>query len=757
MVRHVILLCILVFSVLSFAQAVNAEYDPPGPPAVEVRVWLLSFTPLDNFDDGWNGKSDIRFEASGSARDGQGYYTYFEYDHDTVSGKIVPKSKEGKEVMQILYKVRECWPVNLEVEIKATDVDNPPVDPDDYLGSAKFTVDKTLKKRFYSVVIPGKFLVKVYVEAVPVKEDSDKCSYFFDQPETKSSSIVMKSGANIYDFELANMLKMWIAEKGFANMLIFFQQCFGGGMADDVLKKIDGDVAVISAAKHDEVAYGYNESSVGVKVDPFSREVIEGLKNGKSAKEIARDVEKKDEYGVYANNRYSGGVDKRSEHTQYKAKGDGGRIKLGKNADGSEVKSKHAIVFAGDPDDTYDWTEVKGFVDMLKGQGFSDEDIIVLAGSGRSAAKPYVDGPGTKQALWNAIKGLSEKMNKDEQLVIFVTDHGNLEKTEKALDLLIDDPVKQPVPVKNEELGNEDVWILDEDFLEILNTTDDNVPYISLMVLPPVEIVDENLISDFLGNITLHLNGFELEPEIIEPVYALDENPDLDAYEVIFPIYGEGILSGENTIELSFDRPEVFKPFLIEMLLISTGSIPRVIDAEKPVVTAPLPELVLELTSVFDVVNETLILSDSPILSEDEISELIVTGDLFALMVEKKDWYNNNTHLVPGFVRDWLGNTRVNVEILMDDGSVMDIYMVVENAYINEFEKGKLSDANARASLSEETVRRIINSDDPVAEVQRAYSNGEIQYSGVGFVESVKIEVVKVIVKIYFIISDLLG
>ncbi|NOY10532.1 MAG: hypothetical protein GXO67_00275, partial [Archaeoglobi archaeon] len=170
--RGIVLIIASAILLVSLAGVGNAEYDPPGPPAVEVRVWLLSFTPLDNFDDGWNGKSDIRFEASGSAKDGQGYYTYFEYDHDTVSGKIVPKSKEGKDVMQILYKVRECWPVDLEVEIKATDVDNPPVDPDDYLGSAKFTVDKTLKKRFYSVVIPGKFVVNVYVEAVPVKEDS---------------------------------------------------------------------------------------------------------------------------------------------------------------------------------------------------------------------------------------------------------------------------------------------------------------------------------------------------------------------------------------------------------------------------------------------------------------------------------------------------------------------------------------------------------------------------------------------------------
>ncbi|AIY91233.1 C13 family peptidase [Geoglobus acetivorans] len=754
--RKSILSGILVFFIFSLTGVVSAEYDPPGPPAVEVRVLLLSFTPLDNFDDGWNGKSDIRFEASGSARDGKGYSTYFEYDHDSVKGKVVPKNKEGKNVMYVLYTVRECWPVDLEVEIKATDIDNPPVDPDDVLGSAKFTVDKMVKKKYYNVVIPGKFVVNVYVEAVPVKEDSDKCAYFFDQPEAKSSSIVTKSGANIYDFEFANMLKMWIADRGFANMLIFFQQCFGGGMTDDILRKIDGDIAITSAAKHDEVAYGYNETSVGVKVDPFSREVMEGLKSGKSAKEIGRDVERNDDYGVYAKGRYSGDVQKSREHVQYASEGDGDKVRLGKKADGSDVRSKHAIVFAGDPDDTYDWTEVKGFVDMLKSKGFSDEDIVVLAGSGRSSVNSYVDGPGTKQALWNAIRELSGKMNKDEQLVIFVTDHGNLETTDRALDRLINDPVKQPIPPRNEELGD-GRWVLDEEFLEILNETDGNIPYISLMVTPLPEVVAENLTSEFLGHLTLYLNGFELEPEIIEPVYALDEIPDLDAFEVVFPVYDEELLGSENIIELSFDNSDLFQPFTVEMLIISTGGIPRVIDVEEIPAEKTPPALMLELTPVFDVVNETLILSDSSILTEDEISGLISRDSLFALMVEKKDWYNNNTHLAPGFIKDWLGNTRVNVEILMDDGSVMDIYVVTENAYINEFERGKLDDANAKASLSEETVRRVISSDDPVAEVQKAYRGGDIQYSGVGFVESVKVEVVKIIVKIYFAISDILG
>ncbi len=748
------LVLIFVFFVFSLASVVNAEYDPPGPPAVEVRVWLISFTPLDDFDDGWNGKSDIRFDAVGNAKDGKGYYTYFEYDQDTVKGKVVPKDKRGKDTAYLIYKVRECWPVDLEVEITATDIDSPPVDPNDFLGSAKFKVDKTLKKKFYNVVIPGKFVVRVYVEAVPVKDDADKCSFFFDQPETKSSSIVTKNGTYIYDFEFANMLKMWIGDKGFANMLIVFQQCFGGGMADDIMAKIDGDIAIISASKHDEPAWGY----AGDKVAPLTKEVSDGLKKDQSAKEIAKTAEKNDKFGVYGLKRYDEIQKKNVEHPQYVSKGEGDKIVLGKKSDGGNVKSKHAIIFGGSiPTAGEGWEDIKEMYNTLKGKGFTDEDIVVLADSGKSTSRPYVDGPGTKQALWNAIKDMSGKMNEDEQLVIYITDHGNLETTEKALDILVNDTTKMPIPSKN---GDE--WSLDENFLWTLNLTDDNLPYISLMVGFPVEMMyDEEKSISYLSNIVLYLNGLELSPEEIEPVYALDEDTDIDAYEVIFPIYNEDNLKKKNLIEIGFDEPELFRPFNLEMLLISTGSIPRIHFNESDYVLGELNFTSVQTPDnsavIVDVTNSTYVFSDILELNETQIYSLFLEQDLFSQIVEKKNWYNKHTDMVPDFIKSWFGNSRVNVEILMNDGSTLTLYMVIENSYINELEKGELIDASGKARLNEGTARKILSSDDPVKEVQNAIKDGEIDYSGIGLVESIKVELVKVVVRVYFFIADVLG
>lgn|GEM_PF-1525467 len=739
----------ILLAILFLPQTVLAEYDPPGPPAVEVKVWLVSFTPLENFDDGWNGKSDIRFEASADPKKGgEGFSLYFEYDHDRTSGKLVPVSG-GKPVRMLLYKEKECWPIDLEVEIKATDVDNPPVDDDDFLGSAKLKVDSDLQRLNYNVIIPGKFAVKVFVEAIPVKEDSEKCSYFYDQPDTMSSSLVTKSGANIYDWELANMLRMWIADRGFANMLVIFQQCFGGGMADDILEKIDGDVAILTAAKHDEYAYGINDSSISSQ---FTREVVKGFKDGKTAKEVSVDAEKNDAAGPYNRKTYYDdkqrefSIRKKTEHPQFVSKGEGDRIVPGKKTDGGEAKSKHAIIFDGDASIQGDWADIQNMINLLKSRGFKDEDIIVLADKGKDPSKPFVDGPGTKKALWDALREVSKKMNEDEQFVFYVTNHGNLERTERALEKVINDPVRQPVPP-----ANEDAWTLDDEFLAILNSTDENRPYVSLIVVP--EELGE---TDFLSGIVLYLNGEVLEAELIEPVYALDEIPDLDGYELVYPI-SEDVLGRRNVIEVEYAY-ENFQPFTIEILQISTGEIPRPkyeLEILEEVSEDGEDVLSLDGSVLFDFVNEIHYYTD-PDLTEDEI-DAILGQDLFTQMVEKINWYNNNTHLVPGFLKFLVGNSRVNLEIEMNDGSTMETYFVTQNAYVTEFEKGRLPDATGKAKTREDTVRKILASEDPIKEIQNAIQAGEISYSGVGFFESFKVEVVKMVARIFLFISDLVG
>jgi hypothetical protein len=81
---------------------------------------------------------------------------------------------------------------------------------------------------------------------------------FLDQPDTYSSSLVTSSGGYIYDWQLANMIRMWVADAGYANMIFIFNQCFAGGMMDDLREKLlgTGDVALMGAARHDETSKG---------------------------------------------------------------------------------------------------------------------------------------------------------------------------------------------------------------------------------------------------------------------------------------------------------------------------------------------------------------------------------------------------------------------------------------------------------------------------------------------------------------------
>ncbi len=750
-------LLIIVFSMICLIQTVSAVYDPPGPPAVEVRVYLAGFTPLEDMDDGANGKTEIKIDYLVSPQPisrqlGRLDYLYFTFDYDSIKGEGYFYDDSGNQVYYLLYKTKECYPISkFNLKFEAEEVDSPPINENDKIGSSSVNIDKPGE---YKILIPGKIQFKIKVVAVPIKEDYDKCSYFFDQPDTKSSSIVTKSGGYIYDWQLANMIKMWIGKKGFANMLFIFQQCFGGGMADDLIEMLDGDVAILSAAKHDEVAWGYTG-----EVNPYTKEVIKGLKEDATAKEIARNAEKNDKEGPYSSNTYDERTRKDKEHPQYVSDRRGDNIKLGKKADGSSVKSRHAIIFSGDTENRH-WKNIKEVYDTLKSKGFTDENIVVLADSGKTPAHPYVDGPGTKKALWDAIKALSQKMNKDEQLVFYVTDHGNLEKKEDALNKAKNDPVKEPIPPKVTAVNESIKWFLDQWFLDIIREAKGNTPYISIIVEPPEEIMyNEDRVDEFLSYVSLYLNNEALKKDLIEPIFAYDDNPDLDGYEIRYPILDEELLKNSNLIEIEYSNPEFFQPFKINMLMISTGSIPEFLITNESINkrdTVNYIEIPKEVSLIFDVSGKHTFY-EGDYLSEDLLYELLSELDLFMLMVEKKDWYNNHTDLVPGFIKTLVGNARINLEIDMNDGSKLKTYIVTENGYITEFERGQLNDATIKAKTKEEVVRRIIDSYDPIKETENALRSGEINYSGIGFINTVKVEIAKIVFKIYFFLSDFVG
>lgn len=707
-----------------------AHFDPPAPPAIMITVWLVGVSVTEDMDDGWNGFTDITgtYKVSHSNHESQtGDLGIIYYDWDTLNGGI------GYIKKRLLYSHRECTPMN-EVTVEFNLEEYNSVFANGKIGSGSI---KVAKPGTYMVKAgKGRALIEVSVTKTPIA--AGECSYFEDQPAGYASSIVTSSGGYVYDWQLANMMNMWIANRtGYANMVFIFNQCFAGGMIDDLKEKLKGtgDAAFLGASKHSESSWGLGDNYdpnrwVEMKKrgytrpeDYYAKEIGEELeKTGKDAptmKEMAKRAEQQDPRGPY-------GL-KFKETPQYTSIGNGDKIKIGKKADGSDVRSKHAILFAGNPNAKRHWNDLNRAYNALRKQGFTDTDIIVLAGNGKTMpgggnAPGYVDGPGTKKALYEAIVNVSKKMNKDEQLIFWVSDHGNRERLELTVLNEIIDPVKTPIPPKKTAKRPEQVsWDLDEEFLRTMQLDPDNQPYVSVLIEATPEIQEQ--LERLLRNVELYVNKNQLELTLVEPTVAYDTDPDLDAFELVFSVE-EDMLGSENLIEVGWGgNPEEFIKYRIIGLTISTGAINQ-LEAE------------------FEGVEE-----------EKERT-------LFEILKDYVPTYNENAGKLPGTIKRIAGNERIDLEITLENKSKLNIGIVTEDGHISEFSKGRISEPTMRVWTTEDVARRIIDSENPTKTGIYALKMGEIKYSGVGFQNSLKILGAKIIMRIYRfveIIGDIVG
>jgi len=123
-------------------------------------------------------------------------------------------------------------------------------------------------------------------------------------------------------------------------------------------------------------------------------------------------------------------------------------------------------------------------------------------------------------------------------------------------------------------------------------------------------------------------------------------------------------------------------------------------------------------------------------------------SDLFEDLKQQVDIYNQNVDGIP-FVKSFIGEERIRCEISLNDGTELIIGITTnEDAKITSFEKGEISDPTINASTNENTVRTIMNSDDPVSAFQDALDSGAITFEGAGLGDKIKVGVMKVVLKI---------
>ena len=96
------------------------------------------------------------------------------------------------------------------------------------------------------------------------------------------------------------------------------------------------------------------------------------------------------------------------------------------------------------------------------------------------------------------------------------------------------------------------------------------------------------------------------------------------------------------------------------------------------------------------------------------------------------------------FVKSILGEQVIHIIITKTGGDIELAAVTDSDAYITEITSGEPEDPTLLVTSNEETVDKILSSDDPASEAMNALNNGDITYKGVGVTNMIVVGVAKI-------------
>lgn len=120
------------------------------------------------------------------------------------------------------------------------------------------------------------------------------------------------------------------------------------------------------------------------------------------------------------------------------------------------------------------------------------------------------------------------------------------------------------------------------------------------------------------------------------------------------------------------------------------------------------------------------------------------------------DTLNRNVEAVPGFARSQFGGERIDVRVDTGDGERRFTVVTARTGRITDFEAGAPADPTLRVETTESTFCDVVTADDPKGAFAAAYFGGDIDVSGVGTVNAVKVGAVEIGASIGKALADLL-
>lgn len=112
---------------------------------------------------------------------------------------------------------------------------------------------------------------------------------------------------------------------------------------------------------------------------------------------------------------------------------------------------------------------------------------------------------------------------------------------------------------------------------------------------------------------------------------------------------------------------------------------------------------------------------------------------------EAANIYNRNLDRVPKIVKDQFSNEIIFVEVTRDDNSTKYLYLVLKDSKLEQISTEEIEDVSLELYISEKNIDAIIQSEDKVTELKSALKSKEITIKSKGFLNSIKIGIVKVI------------
>ena len=121
-------------------------------------------------------------------------------------------------------------------------------------------------------------------------------------------------------------------------------------------------------------------------------------------------------------------------------------------------------------------------------------------------------------------------------------------------------------------------------------------------------------------------------------------------------------------------------------------------------------------------------------ITEDEI-EIYLLSEYNAFIDSNPD--------VP-FVKSIFGDQVIHIIITKPDGDIELAAVTNSEAYIIEITSGEPENPTLLVTSNEETVDKILTSEDPASEAMNALNNGDITYKGVGVTNMIVVGVTKI-------------